>query len=82
MTDLLAAARAELGQSAEADQVAQQTGEDAASLANALPADPTMILDQIEAHLKDLEVAATQSDPSPVASDQNPTPRPPGRRRR
>ncbi len=79
MRDLLAAARA------EAAQVGQQTGDDAVGGANALQADPTAVLDQIEAQLKDVEAAAAaaaQSEPSLVASDQNPTPRPPGRRRR
>ena len=79
MRDLLAAARA------EAAQVGQQTGDDAVGGANAPQADPTAVLEQVEAQLKDVEAAAAaaaRSEPSPVAGDQNPPPRPPGRRRR
>ena len=82
MRDLLAAARA------EADQVAQQTGDDAVGGANAPQADPTAVLDQIEAQLKDVEAAAAQSRQDANANaDSGPPPtdpagRPPGRRHR
>jgi len=82
MRDLLAAARA------EADQVGQQTGDDAVGGANAPQADPTAVLDQIEAQLKDVEAAAAQSRQDANANaDSGPPPtdpagRPPGRRHR
>ncbi len=86
MRDLLAAARA------EADQVGQQTGDDAVGGANAPQADPTAVLDQIEAQLKDVGAAAAaaaaqsrqdanaNADSGPPPTD--PAGRPPGRRHR
>jgi hypothetical protein len=86
LRDLLADARVsatpiELGQNAEAGEVEQQTADGAASPAATLQADPVMLLEQIEAHLKDFEAA--QSDPSAVPTNESPTVSkiPPGRRR-
>lgn len=82
MRDLLAAARA------EADQVGQQTGDDAVGGANASQADPTTVLDQIEAQLKDVEAAAAQSRQDANANANSgppptdPAGRPSGRRHR